>query len=209
MNNYRRILAIKAVAVLMLGMFTCGLEAKTLAGKTLELLRSGKDISAQTVADADHDAVMAELRSIAADPYAEWHVQARDVLVRAADLDTLKMLVAEYESSDFYVSERAYTDLEGCQDCVLIPLLINDVFKDEPDKISHYGEFTILPKSFRSSILILQTLHLDPRVSPVVKGWVRAHRYGTIERRNAVREFWTVNKANVLAGQYGGLVVPP
>ena len=187
------------------------LQGQTPAQKAVLFLRTGQPVSAPRLSDAERASLVEELRQIATDPNPqnEWRSDAEDRLVRAGDPATLKQVVARYESDQFGMHWHAHSTLEDCYSYALIPLIVGDVFKDEREKRIREDDVSMLPNSFSSAGLIMNVLRCNPQTSPEIETWVRANAVDARKQRDAVRSFWTLNKAALLAGQYGSLVVPP
>ena len=200
---------LKFLTVSLLLFTSLGAQAQTAADKAEHILRRGGVINEATLPASDRESVLAELRKLATAPNGEWRERALTALVDTNDLETIKWLVSVYEGDQFVLRYKANRSLGECSTCALVPLVIADVFKEEPMKFIHEEDIVSLPRSFTSTNLIFHVLSVDPTVSAAVRQWASATGKSRIEERATVRRFWTANQAAILAGQYGALVVPP
>jgi hypothetical protein len=124
------------------------------------------------------------------------------------DVDVMNDCVSRYKARDIkYFPDRA---LARSGNADIIPLIAENLNKDEPANRMERrgGDILLNPISVDTAGIIKKIILESPVFSPAVHDWAKALPNNYDDLRNAMRTWWTQNKASLDARQYSQ-VKPP
>lgn len=133
--------------------------------------------------------------------------EAHELLIEMGDKQTLEETRQVYEGNSPSASFAMQRQLQNSAQPAVIPVVAVDLFRDEPAKmVSLNSEFFDYPLSVRSAEIIRNVLTNSPEFPEDVRRWAaKFNLRETDQMRNAIREWWQVNRNQVEKRNYGAI----
>ena len=158
--------------------------------------------------ESEIEPLRAALRSRVSSGNLRLDSKAHLLLIEMGERTTMEETRRLYEGDSVVASFSMQRQMQRSSQPAVIPLVAQDLFRDEPAKMGRINsEFIDYPLSVRSADIIRHVLINSPEFPADVRRWAASYNTRDAEKmRNAIRAWWVLNKQQIEQVNYEAVV---